>query len=128
MKTSALMNSCNQASLVMKSFEKFISPHSSNIIRTKMTRTINISLIDNIDEMNHRMIAEMNHHLTDGSDFIEMNFVIDQMIDFNLIVVPRNALYVTNSIVDQSIIQIRSERTRKSVFQIVFRNSETIIA
>ncbi len=111
----------------MKSFEKFISSHSSNIIRTKMTRTITISLINNIDEMNHRMIVEINHHLSDESNFIEMNFVIDQMINFNLIVDLKSALYVTNSIVDQSIIQIRSERIRKSVFQIVFRDSETII-
>jgi hypothetical protein len=57
-----------------------------------------------------------------------MNFaiVIDQMIDFK-IVVSKSALFATNLIVDQSITQIRSKKTRKSVLQIVFLNSETII-
>ncbi len=70
------------------------------------------------------MIVEMNHLIV-GLNFIEMN-VIDEMIDFK-IVVSRNALYVTNSIVDQSIIQIRSEKIQRSDFQIVFLNSRTVI-
>jgi hypothetical protein len=70
------------------------------------------------------MIVEMNHLIVE-LNFIEMN-VIDQMIDFK-IVVSRNALYVTNSIVDQSIIQIRSEKIQRSDFQIVFLNSRTVI-
>jgi hypothetical protein len=95
----------------------------SSIISTKKMRMITISLINCIDETT--MIVEMNHHLIVELNFIEMN-VIDQMIDFK-IVVSRNALYVTNSIVDQSIIQIRSERTRKSALQMVFLNSRTVI-
>jgi hypothetical protein len=79
-----------------------------------------------IDEMNHCMTVEMKNYLIDELNFFEKDFVIDQVINFK-IVVSRNALYVTDSIVDQSITQIRSEKTRKDVFQIVFRESETII-
>ncbi len=86
---------------------------------------ITTSLIDNIDEMS--IIVEINHHLTAESNFIEMNFAINRMINFNLIVDLKSALYVTNSIVDQSIIQIKSERTRKSVSSMIFLSLKTII-
>jgi hypothetical protein len=105
---------CNQASSIRRSSKNL--SFISNIIRTTKS-TITISLIDNIDET--IMIVEMNHLIVE-LNFIEMNLVtIDQMIDFK-IVVSRNALYVTNSIVDQSIIQIRSERTRKNDFESFF--------
>jgi hypothetical protein len=41
---------------------------------------------------------------------VEVDFVVDQMID-SKIVVSGNASYATNSIVDQRIIQKRSEMT-----------------
>jgi hypothetical protein len=85
---------------------------------------ITISLIDNIDEMS--TIVEMNHHLIDESNFIEMNFAIDQMIDFKIVAL-RNALYVANLIVDQSIIQKKSETIQRNVLQIVFHSLRTII-
>jgi hypothetical protein len=118
----------SQASSIMRSLEncscRINRNRINNIIKMRMRLTIIISSIDSIDEMS--MIVEMNHHLIDALNFIEMNFEINQMIDFQIVAL-RNALYATNLIVDQSIIQIRSEKIWKSVLQIAFRNLETII-
>ncbi len=58
---------------------------------------------------------------------MKMNFVIDQMIDFKIVVL-ENASYSTNSIADQRIIRKRSEMTRKSVFSIDILSLKTLIA
>jgi hypothetical protein len=78
---------------------------------------VELMIIQSIDQMNIR-IDEMN---------FEMDFEIDQMIDFK-IVVRKDALYVENLNVDQRIISKRSEMTRKSVFSIDTLNSRTLIA
>jgi hypothetical protein len=131
----ALINSSMNNVILMNNLQssiinyEIVKNHLSfiNSIIRKMKPKITISLIDSIDEkMNHHMIVEMNHLIVE-LNFIEMNLVtINQMIDFK-IVVSRNASYVTNSIVDQSITQIRSEKIQRSDFQIVFLNSKTVI-
>jgi hypothetical protein len=123
MNTLILMNTL-QSSIINYKIVRNLSL-ISNIIKTTKS-TIIISLINNIDEMS--MIVEMNLYLIDESNFIEMNFaiMINQMIDFKIDVL-KSALFATNLIVDQSIIQIKNERTRKSDLQIVFLILRTII-
>ncbi len=83
------------------------------------TRTIvETTITQIIDQVNIRI---------DEKD-IEVNFEVDQMIDFKIkIVVRKNVLYVRNLIVDQSIIRKMSATTRKSDFSIDTHSSETII-
>jgi hypothetical protein len=64
-------------------------------------------------------IAARNHSI------VERIFEAET-IDFKIIVVSKSALYVKNLIVDQSIIQKRSERTRKSDFLIVISNTKLV--
>jgi hypothetical protein len=79
-----------------------------------MKSMINILLTDNIVEKN-----EMNHHL-----IVEMNFAIEQ-INFKHVAL-KSALYAKNLIVDQLIIQKRSERIRKSDFRIVISSTKLV--
>jgi hypothetical protein len=65
-----------------------------------MKSMINILLTDSIVEKNHHSTAEKIFEA--------------EMINFKHVAL-KNALYAKNLIVDQSIIQKRSERTRKSV-------------
>jgi hypothetical protein len=94
-------------------------------------RTISTSLTSSIVAMNHHSIVETNTRMIVQTTIIqtinEMNFEIDQMINFNQIVARKDALYVKNLIVDQSIIRKTSEMTRKSAFSIDTHSLETII-
>jgi hypothetical protein len=72
---------------------------------------INILLIDNTVERDHSSTVE---------EIFEA-----ETIDFKAIDVLKSASYVKNLIVDQPIIQKKSERTRKSVFLIVYPEYKT---
>ncbi len=122
---------CKQALLIMRLFKK------SRFSNTFKIRTINTLLTNNI-VVNHHLIVEINTRTIvemmiiqkvniriDETNF-EMNFEIDQMINFK-IVVRKDVLYVRNLIIDQSIIQKTSATTRKSAFSIDIHSSETII-
>ncbi len=65
--------------------------------------------------------------MTDEAIIVEMDFVIDQTIDFSQIVVSKDASYVISLNVDQRIIRKRSEMTRKSAFRIDILSLETLI-
>ncbi len=65
--------------------------------------------------------------MIDETIIVEMNFVIDQTIDFSQIVVLKDALYVVSLNVDQRIIQKKSEMTRKSVSSIDILSLKTLI-
>jgi hypothetical protein len=56
-----------------------------------------------------------------------MNFVINQMIDFDLLDSSKSALYATNLDADQRTIRKRSEMTRKSVSSIDILSSKTLV-
>jgi hypothetical protein len=75
-----------------------------------MKSMINISLTDSIVERNHLIVEEIFE---------------TEMIDFKHVAL-KNALYAENLIVDQSIIQKRSERIRKSYFLIVISSTKLV--
>ncbi len=84
--------------LVLSTTKSCKKPLVSNISTLKI-RTISILLIDSNVE-NHHLIVEATIIQT----IDEMDFEADQMIDFNQIVARKDASYVRNLIVDQSII------------------------
>jgi hypothetical protein len=71
---------------------------------------INISLTDNIVEKNHSIVEKVFE---------------TKMIDFKHVVL-KSASYAKNLIVDQSIIQKRSEKIRKSDFLIVISSTKLV--
>jgi hypothetical protein len=79
-------------------------------IMIRASSRINISLIDNIVVRDHLIVEKVFE---------------TKMIDFKH-VISKSALYVKNPIVDQSIIQKRSERTRKSDFLIVISSTKLV--
>ncbi len=100
----------------MKSYENF--SHNSNIniiriniIKRKTKSMINISLTDNIVEKDYHSIVE--------------KIFETEMIDFKHVAL-KSALYVKNLIVDQLIIQKKSERTRKKDFLIVTSSTKFV--
>jgi hypothetical protein len=116
----------------MRSFKKF---SFSSISTLKIRKMITISSINSIVEIHH-LIVEINiritfetiiHQTIDqmNTSTVEMNIEIE-MINFK-IVASKDALYVRNLIVDQSIIRKTSAMTRKSASSIDTHSSETII-
>ncbi len=95
-----------------------ISIICSNQIRIQI---ISILLIVNIVEMkNFLMIVKKS--------IVEMNFVINQTIDFEASYdSQKSASYVLNLNADQQIIWIRNEMIRKSVFRIDILSLKTLI-
>jgi hypothetical protein len=75
-----------------------------------MKSMINISLINNIVERDHLIVERVFE---------------TEMIDFKHVAL-KSALYAKNLIVDQSIIQKRSEKIRKSDFLIVTSSTKLV--
>ncbi len=71
---------------------------------------INISLINNIVERNHSIVERIFE---------------TEMINFKHVAL-KSALYAKNLIIDQSIIQKKSERTRKSDFLVVTSSTKFV--
>jgi hypothetical protein len=96
---------CTLILLITKSFKNQLnSKRTCNQVCSIRIKTINISLIVNIVEKNTRIV--------------EMNFAmkINQMMNFEFFDSRKNALYVTNTTVDQLITSKRNEKIRKNVF------------